>query len=144
MSGPVPKPASQRRRRNRAGTSAVLVAAQPVTPSELPIADAHPATVEFWAALWASPIVPELSTVDVHGLVMLAELVEDFHRAESPTARVGLSREIRLLGAEFGLSPISRRRLQWTIAQVVSAEDRRAERASRNRDRPDPRLAAAV
>ncbi len=145
MSGPVPKPASQRRRRNRTATAAVLVAASSlVAPSELPIADAHPATVEFWAALWASPIVPELSTVDVSGLAMLAQLVEDFYRADSPTARVSLSREIRLLGAEYGLSPISRRRLQWQVTQIVGAEDRRAERASRNRDRPDPRLAEAV
>ena len=142
MSGPLPKPATQRRRRNRASTATTLRALAPVDVPPLPLEDPHPSTVAFWEELWASPIVPELAGVDVPGLVMLARLVEDFHRAGSPTARVELSRELRLRGAEYGLSPISRRRLQWQIAQVAEAEDRRAARV-KARSRPDPRLSEA-
>ncbi len=143
MAGPLPKPAAQRRRRNRSSTVATLRAVKPVVIPALPVEGAHPATVSFWSELWESPITPELTSVDVHGLVMLAQLVEDFHRAENPSSRVKLSQEIRLRGAEFGLSPISRRRLQWEISRVAEAEDRRVQRAKRADKRPDPRLSEA-
>lgn len=84
-------------------------------------------------------MVAEFSQPDVDRLLMLIRLVEDFYRAETPTQRVELSREVRLLSAEFGLSPISRRRLQWQIAQVAEAQDRSAATRTRRR-RPDPRL----
>jgi hypothetical protein len=144
MSGPLPKPAGQRRRRNRSTTATTLQAVKPFAVPVLAVEEAHPSTVAFWDELWASPITPELTNVDLHGLAMLAELVEDFHRASSATARVKLSQEIRLRGAEFGLSPISRRRLQWEIAKVNEAEDRRARRAKSAEKRPDPRLVAGI
>jgi hypothetical protein len=143
LTGPLPKPASQRRRRNRASTATTLRALQPVAIPRLPVKKPHPLTRSFWRELWESPITPELTSVDVSGLLMLAVLVEDFHRADSVIERINVSREIRLRGAEFGLTPISRRRLQWEIARVSEAEARRAARV-KSPTRPDPRLTASA
>jgi hypothetical protein len=142
VSGPLPKAAASRRRRNRTATATTLRAVAPLNPPVLPIDDPHPSTEAFWRELWDSPITPELTNVDVHGLLMLAELVEDYHRADSPSLRVKLSSEIRLRGSEFGLSPISRRRLQWEVAKVTAAEERAARTGKAAAKRPDPRLAA--
>jgi phage terminase small subunit len=120
-------------------TAKSLVAVADVVIPPLPMESAHPLTVQHWAELWSSPIAPELTQVDVPGLLIYISLVEDFFRAETVTARTDLSREIRLCRADFGLTPISRRRLQWEIAKVVEAEDRRVAR-DKAKPRPDPRL----
>ena len=139
MPGPTPKPPELRRRRNKTATAALLKSTSTLIIPALPVQNAHPMTVAFWSDIWASPMVPEYAQPDVDRLVMLITLVEDFARADAPTQRIELSREIRLVAAEFGLSPISRRRLQWTIAKVAEAQDRSTARPARRR-RPDPRL----
>ena len=79
----------------------------------------HPLTVAWWGdaqtGLWASPMAHELARADVHGLLRVALLVDDFNRAETPKDRAALAGEIRLSGALFGLDPTSRRRLGWRI-----------------------------
>jgi len=39
--------------------------------------------------------------------------------------KVDTAKEIRLLEREFGLTPLSRRRLEWTVVQTEEAKDRR-------------------
>lgn len=39
--------------------------------------------------------------------------------------------EIRMLEREFGLTPLSRRRLEWTVAQAEEATDRHEQKRSR-------------
>jgi hypothetical protein len=147
MGGNLPKPPEQRRRRNKTSTATVLYDERgPIAIPELPMADPHPLTVAHWSDLWASPVAPEMTRIDAHGLLIYIALVEDFHRADNPTARMDLSREIRLVRADFGLTPVSRRRLQWTVAKVADAEARRTERIMAKYrqaaadSRPDPRL----
>lgn len=71
----------------------------------------HPETVAWWKAIWRSPMASQWIKADLPQLVMLAELVDAFHFA--PTAALGA--EIRQQRTSFGLTPIDRRRLQWTI-----------------------------
>jgi len=71
---------------------------------------------------------------DVHGLVLLAVLVDEFW--SSPSA--GLAAEIRLQRQCFGLTPIDRRRLQWEIDRGEQAVEKTVVRR-RPRGGPDPR-----
>jgi len=141
MGGTLPKPPNQRRRRNRSSTATVLYESGSVTIPDLPVENAHQHTLDYWADLWNSPVASEMSRVDAGGLLILITLVEAFWRADTVTQRIDLSREIRLVAATFGLTPVSRRGLQWSIANIVDAEARRAERAARpEAQRPDPRV----
>ena len=63
----------------------------------------------------------EYLEADVHGLYMLGALIDLFWR--KPSAK--LAGEIRQQSACFGLDPISRRRLQWSIEKAETAKRRR-------------------
>lgn len=100
-------------------------------------------TLAWWADVWASPMAPEFEASDVHGLFMLALLVDDFWSADAPSARMSLAAEIRHQSQRFGLSPIDRRRLQWEVERVEDAQDKGARRRGRvpapSRRSADPR-----
>ena len=122
MSGPPPKPAAQRRRRNRASAPVKLSAeraAQGKTPT-LPGAKRYAKTTrDWWATVWASPMATIWLEADVPALVRLATLIELVNQGEA-TAMV--LAEIRQLEDRFGLSPLARRRLQWEVEQAGGAE----------------------
>lgn len=144
MTGPAPKPAGTRARRNKATTNATLKADAAIVAPELPERDWHPMTLEWWRDLWASPMAPEYDDSDRHGLFKLALLQDDFWTAETARDRKEASAEIRLQEQRFGLSPIDRRRLQWEIEKSEEAVDRGAKRRGSNRVPPkasggDPR-----
>ena len=142
--GPTPKPAATRARKNRVTTAAVLHAPNPeqvVVPPlperpqdwhhpllNRPPQDWHPLTRTWWADLWASPMAAEYDATDVHGLLQLAVLVDDFWQAETARDRLAVSAELRLQGIRFGLSPIDRRRLQWEIERTEEAQAQRQRR----------------
>lgn len=140
MPGPVPKPADQRRRRNKAPGARTLrpVSGTPSVP-ELPPrrVDGKPArwlkpTRDWWDRLWASPMSSEYDDSDLDGLFVLAVLVDNFWR--DPTA--DHAKELRLHRQCFGLEPIARRRLQWEI-------DRGEEADARTKARRAPKAAPA-
>ncbi|MDT0305076.1 phage terminase small subunit [Streptomonospora wellingtoniae] len=127
MSGPPPKPAAMRQRRNKTSTARRLSAELPkdFTAPELPDVGERewlPQTRAWWADVWSSPMAPEFidGHADIHGLYMLALLVDDFWRTGSRE----LAAEIRLQRTAFGLTPIDRRRLQWEIERTEEAQDR--------------------
>lgn len=111
----MPKPAHQRQRRNRSVTIST-VEAGPAGRVDLP-ADYHDLTKMWWATIWNSPISGEWVDADTPGLVALAQLVEDFWRAE-PNERAKRHAEVRMASREYGLSPFSRRQLQWEIKRL--------------------------
>lgn len=96
----------------------------------------------WWADLAVSAMAGEYDATDMHGLVMLALLVQEFWTTESSSARLEAAKEIRLQRAEFGLSPLSRRRLQWEIERGESAAAKTAARKAPAKKRADPRLKA--
>ncbi len=118
MPGPAPKPAALRQRKNRSSTAATLVA-PPVTRADLPAKepDWHHLTRTWWATIWASPMVQEWVDADVPGLFALARLVDEFWTAPSSDA-AKFAAEIRMQQREYGLSPLSRRQLEWEVQRL--------------------------
>ncbi|MBG6141121.1 phage terminase small subunit [Longispora fulva] len=127
-------------RRNRSATAATLSAVHDVAAPELPAGRAwHEQTVAWWADIWASPMAPEFDPSDLHGLLALAALVDDFWNADTARERAALAGEIRLQRQCFGLSPIDRRRLQWEIERTDEAVDKgRRRRAADPVPSPPP------
>ena len=123
MAPPMKSPAT-RQRRNRTTTLATLEAA-PATrvdlPEQPPEQPWHQMTLSWWETIWSSPMAGEWVDADVPGLVALAKMWDSFW-----TAEVGLApkihAEIRMASREFGLTPLSRRGLQWEIKRVEAAE----------------------
>jgi hypothetical protein len=148
--GPPPKDPSVRARNNKHSTHAVLRAVPDFPVPQLPDdRDWHPRTTQWWDDLWSSPMGPEYDHSDVHGLIQLAELVDLYNITDTPGAKIRLAAEIRQQRTCFGLTPIDRRRLQWTIDQGEEAEERTAKRrqarvaSTRSKDGDDPRALLA-
>ena len=139
----LPKDPSTRARRNVAATRAVLRRDLSVRMPALPDRVWQPLTLAWWVDVWASPMAPEFEASDVHGLFMLALLVDDFWSADAPSSRMSLAAEIRQQSQRFGLSPIDRRRLQWEVERVEDAQEKGARRRGRvpapSRRSADPR-----
>ena len=129
MPGPKPKPAALRQRRNKASTRTQLPAGERATRRPLPRRKEgwRPETRKWWEVVWASPMAQEYVEADAQGLLMLAAVVDQYWRTYS----VDLLREIRLQSAQFGLTPLDRRRLQWEMDRGEEAEAKRRDRASR-------------
>ena len=116
---PVPKPAAQRQRRNLRSTARVIETTEDVERPSLPD-EYHDLTKSWWKVIWHSPISDEWVDADVPGLVALAQLVEDFWRAD-PRDRTKAHAEVRMASREYGLSPMSRRSLQWEVRRIEGA-----------------------
>ena len=125
MSGPPPKPAAQRRRRNRAPAPVKLPAEKNANKApSLPGATSYSkATRAWWATIWRSPMAAVWLEADVPALVRLATLIELLEQGEA-TAMV--LAEIRQLEDRFGLSPLARRRLQWEVDRATGSEPKPA------------------
>ena len=149
MPGPLPKDPSIRRRRNKASTHATLEVAEerrqraPRLPARPEGKEWHALTRAWWKDVWASELAQEyLPRVDIHGLYILAELVDAFWQEPSQA----LAAEIRLQRQCFGLTPIDRRRLQWEVVRVEEAQKRTTRRrpASPETAAVDPRAALRI
>jgi hypothetical protein len=146
MPGPTPKPSATRQRTNKTSTAAKLsLAPSGIKPPTLPkrkddrgkFVKWHPRTVDWWKSVWASPMAVEFLDSDVHGLLTLAELEDEFHKSTDTRTRLDLVKEIRLQRQAFGLTPIDRRRLQWEVERVKGAEEKTTKK--RGRPKKDPR-----
>lgn len=124
-------------RRNKSTTRATLVPQSgAVTVPDLPELGEdhawHRMTLAWWRDVWSSPMAPEYDESDIHGLFLLAALVNEFWT--SPTQ--ALAAEIRLQRQCFGLSPIDRRRLQWEIERTDEAQEKGQRRRAAAKPRP--------
>lgn len=104
---------------------------------------------KWWDELWASPMAAELVRVDARVVLRLAVLEHDFWSADTVTTRLAVAGEIRLAQRDFGLTPLDRRRLEWTIEAVDEVQDKgRRRRATTAPAQPapesDPRLALSA
>lgn len=125
MPGPMPKPAGLRQRRNAKSTRANLqperapIKRTPALPDN-PAGTWSDLTRQWWADVWSSPMRNEFLRADLGALFRLAILVDMFWK----TGDLATAREIRLVEREFGLTPLSRRRLEWTVADTEEKKDR--------------------
>jgi len=121
-------------RRNVSPTAATLTVDHDVQAPPLPAreVDWNELTVAWWEDIWASPMAPEFLSSDLHGLFLLADLVDLFWSPSSSARdRILLAAEIRQQRQCFGLTPIDRRRLQWTIEKTDEAQDRGKRRRAK-------------
>src|ERR1043166_502896 len=152
MHGPVPKPAALRQRRNRSTTQSTLPSEAESADREVPALPArekgtelwHPKVLEWWTAVWTSPMAAEYLGADMKGgLFLLAELHQRRWTEPDTKVLVVLAAEIRQQEVRFGLSPIDRRRLQWEVEKGETASDRTEKRRSSKRlsetSKKDPR-----
>jgi hypothetical protein len=139
MPGPLPKPIGRGRAKSGPGARKLRQVEAPAAP-KLPFQVSKP-TSDWWSAIWSSPMAAEWEPSDVHGLFMLADLMDAYWCAPDAGTKAKLSTEIRLQSQRYGLSPIDRRRLQWEIAQPKAAEIGYRARQSKP-PKADPRLKA--
>ena len=144
MPGPLPKNPILRQRRNKSSTRAMLPAEighrkyRPRLPALSKGKKWDPMTVRFWNEVWSSPMSHMFVAADLPALFRLLFLVNRFWDGGS----LEVAKEIRMMEREFGLTPLSRRRLEWTIAQSEEAIDRHEQKRSRRAviiDGDDPR-----
>lgn len=131
---PAPKKdASVRARRNKAATAAKIVRPTDAKVPCLPERDSgwHDLTREWWADVWSSPMSSEWDESDVHNVLIAAAVYDDMWRAETPKERKDAAAEYRLQRVDLGLSPYSRRRLEWTIESADEAKERGQQRRQR-------------
>lgn len=137
MPGPMPKDAAIKRRRNKSSTKASLPAPVGIRPVEqkprLPNCpndgNWHAMSKRWWTDVWSSPMAYEFLEGDLPALFRLVVLVDKFWK----TGDLDHAREIRLMEREFGLTPLSRRRLEWSVVQAEESkskfENKRFQRA---------------
>jgi hypothetical protein len=118
--GPLPKPAAQRQRTNRASTGATLESG-PAVKVPLEGDHWHKYTLRWWDVIWSSPMAAEWVDADLPSLFRLARLDDEFWRSTVVADTVRLASEIRQQQAQFGLTPMSRRSLQWEVKRVESS-----------------------
>lgn len=90
----------------------------------------HEQTRSWWVDVWTSPMAAEWDPSDVHNVVVVALLYDDIWSASTAKARKDALAEYRLQRADLGLSPYSRRRLEWTIETADEAKSRGERRRS--------------
>lgn len=126
MPGPPPKPAAQRRRRNKTPAAVKLPSVIRVTEVPELVGDFGLEARSWWATVWSSPMASVYLEADVPALTRLASLID---QAAKGDVGANVLAEIRQLEDRFGLSPLARRRLQWEIEQAAPERGRG--------DRPD-------
>ncbi len=141
---PQPKDPSLRARRNKTATRAVLSPRENPEIPPLPEGEAwHPQVVDWWRRVWSSPMVPEWTDSDVDALYLAAKLQQMFWGPDtSPNECKGLAGEIRMILSQCGLTPMSRRSLQWEIERAESAQESTASRRAAKKA-PAKKVAAA-
>jgi hypothetical protein len=144
MPGPTPKDPSVRARRNRSSTRRSL---QPRTGVKLTLLEGqvpelpegpvwHSETERWWNDVWSSPMAPAWDASDFHNVTICALFYNDLWTAESSTARREAASEFRMHRRDLGLTPLDRRRLEWSIETADAAKDRgRQRRGEAPRDR---------
>jgi len=138
MPGPPPKDPKLRQRRNKTATNRALVrteAPRQRAPSLPQAREWHKLTRAWWRDVWRSPMAEEFLRADMHALYRLAVLVDLFW--SEPTKEIAA--EIRLEQQAFGLTPIDRRRLQWSVEEPVEERKRTRQPAETEGRTDDPR-----
>ena len=152
--GPAPKHPSARQRRNKVATARTLSVVDkpkiPLIPKRGPGEKWTPEALKWWHRTWSSPMSAEYDESDFSGIVRRLYLEDAYWTAVhmgAMTTAFKFAAEIRIQDAEYGLTPMARRRLQWQIDQGESAEEkteaRRKARAAAQGPKPvtgpDPR-----
>lgn len=147
----IPKHPSARQRRNKVATAKTLQLVDkpkvPLIPKRGPGLAWQPETVKWWHRTWSSPMSSEYDESDFSGIVRRLYLEDAYWYAMKSgmtLAAFKFAAEIRIQDAEYGLTPMARRRLQWTIEQGESAEEKTTARRKARRAATAPALVDAA
>ena len=137
--GPAPKDPAIRQRMNKSSTKKALTTdAKPKRVPPLPTANTgwewHVRTRGWWRELWRSPMAGELLTMDRQAIERLAFVVAHAHWCPGDAR---LEEQIQKLSQPYGLTPLDRRRLEWSIEEPKAATA--AASAATVEAGPDPR-----
>lgn len=130
------KAPATRQRRNKVSTAAEI----PLQPldrcADLPThrKEWHPFVVKFWGRIWDSPMAAEFCQEDYFLLAVAFEGLQAF--LEKPS--IGGARVVSQTFAPFGLTPLDRRRLNWTFRRPEEPKEAEQPKASSLETR-DPR-----
>lgn len=118
-----PMPKNARARSNRSASAATLSVVHDVkTPELLPKeVEWHAMTRRWWRELWKSPTATEYHETDLQSLYQVAMLIQDFWTATDSKSRNDARLRVEKAEADFGLTPLARRRLEWQIEQTEDA-----------------------
>lgn len=129
---PLPKHHTARARRNKDSTKAILIpVANRTVPTPPEETDWHPRALVWWDKAWRSPMVQEWTEADEELLlVCLAQRHAYWSAFDRDDSRVLPTLLNSIVSAEknLGLSPMSRRSLQWQIEQAEAAEEKTVQR----------------
>lgn len=138
--------------RTKEGKEAKASAEQYELDDEQSVAVWNPAVERWWSDIWSSPMSNEFHDADVHGLYLACfYLQQTLNPLLKMGDRLNASKSYEAAVKNFGLTPMSRRALQWEIEKVDAAQHegkirrRRAEDAQTELDKEiatdDPREA---
>lgn len=138
------KDPSVRARRNKTSTRATLAPRD--ENAQIPELHERPGgwtdlTREWWESVWSSPMAAQWDDSDVHNVLIAAAVYDDMWTAETAKERKDAAAEYRLQRVDLGLSPYSRRRLEWTTETAEQAKDRGRQRRERTVKPPATSLA---
>lgn len=145
--GPLPKDPAARQRRNKAATKATLSLVVDHDVPDMPDArhwltpmidlkngtsedrDWPQHVVDWWYDIWSSPMSNEFDDADVHGLYLACMYLTESTNPLIRTAdRISYGKSYEAAVKNFGLTPMSRRSLQWEIARADEATEKNAKR----------------
>ncbi|WNY15106.1 terminase small subunit [Rhodococcus phage MacGully] len=149
MSGPPAKSAEARARRNKvAGAAKLSVVVDHEIPEMPPAEDwlvppmglesDHPtewskAVQRWWNDIWSSPMSNEFHDSDIHGLYLACFYLQQTLNPYIPFKdRLAASKAYETSVRNYGLTPMSRRSLQWEIERVEAAQAQGKKRRSRD------------
>src|SRR6266487_4202420 len=129
-SGPAPKPAAKRERRNVDPHPPVELTDAPTDAPALPMAENYSERTLVWFATWASsPQASQFIATDWERLFALAPLIDEFYRRPTPALFSAIVRGEQGLGA----TPEDRLRLRWRMADGKHDDDRVAKTATKTK-----------
>lgn len=102
----------------------------------------NPAVVRWWGDIWSSPMSNEFNDADVHGLYLACfYLQQTLNPLLKMSDRLNASKSYEAAVKNFGLTPMSRRALQWEIEKVDAAQHEGNIRRKRAQDDSESHLA---
>jgi hypothetical protein len=96
----------------------------------------HHLSKAWWTRLWASPMASQFIESDVDALYELAALKDAFWHGGADGKLAG---EIRQRAAQFGSTPLDRRRLEWGLEHPDEESDEAPPTPEPQKPRDDPR-----
>ncbi len=132
MPGPMPKDPATLTRRNKVSTKAVLrLVKNPKIPAPPAGTDWHEQALIWWGKAWSSPMRQEWTDSDANGIELMLAVQHAYWKSfDEGDYRImpQLMNSFNTLAKQYGLSPMSRRSLQWQIEQGEAAEEKTIKR----------------